>query len=157
MAEKIWIALSDYSRKHKVSISTLRRRIKNQEVDYQLEEGKYLLRDLPPEDLRKQEVAAPVPAPSSPQPQVQVAKPPPASSTERVEVQLLLAELKKAYAIILQEKEEQILQLKEEVTDLKTLVQVLEDENNRLKNVIRDNASLDHWLKSANSETEERS
>ncbi len=154
MAEKIWIALSDYSRKHKVSISTLRRRIKNQEVDYQLEEGKYLLRDLPPEALRKQEVE--VPAPSSPQPQVQVPKPPPAPSTERVEVQLLLSELKKAYAIILQEKEELILQLKEEVTDLKTLVQVLEDENDRLKNVIRDNASLDHWLKSTNAEPEER-
>lgn len=44
----------------------------------------------------------------------------------------LLTELKKAYTQILQEKEEQILHLKEEVTDLKTLVRVLEAENERL-------------------------
>lgn len=46
----------------------------------------------------------------------------------------LLAELKKAYTQILQEKEEQIMTLKEEVSDLKTLVKVLESENLRLKN-----------------------
>ena len=45
----------------------------------------------------------------------------------------LLAELKKAYTQILQEKEEQITTLKEEVSDLKTLVKVLESENSRLK------------------------
>lgn len=45
----------------------------------------------------------------------------------------LLTELKRAYTQILQEKEEQILHLKEEVTDLKTLVRVLEAENERLK------------------------
>ena len=44
----------------------------------------------------------------------------------------LLTELKKAYSQILQEKEEQILQLREEVTDLKTLVRVLEGENDKL-------------------------
>ena len=45
----------------------------------------------------------------------------------------LLNELKKAYTLILQEKEEQILQLRDEVSDLKTLVRVLESENDRLK------------------------
>ena len=45
----------------------------------------------------------------------------------------LLNELKKAYSLILQEKEEQILHLKEEVSDLKTLVRVLESENDRLR------------------------
>ena len=45
--------------------------------------------------------------------------------------QALLAEIKKAYSLILQEKEELILQLKEEVSDLKTLVRVLEDETLR--------------------------
>lgn len=44
----------------------------------------------------------------------------------------LLTELKKAYSQILQEKEEHILQLREEVTDLKTLVRVLEGENDKL-------------------------
>jgi hypothetical protein len=45
----------------------------------------------------------------------------------------LLAELKKAYMLILSEKEEQILHLREEVADLKTLVRVLEGENDRLR------------------------
>ena len=37
------------------------------------------------------------------------------------------------YIQILLEKEEQIFQLKDEVSDLKTLVRVLESENDRLK------------------------
>ncbi|MBK7845674.1 MAG: hypothetical protein IPJ71_18715 [Bdellovibrionales bacterium] len=44
-------------------------------------------------------------------------------------VHSVLQEIKKAYAVILQEKEEQIILLKEEVTDLKTLVRVLEENN----------------------------
>jgi hypothetical protein len=47
-------------------------------------------------------------------------------------VQSLLGEIKKAYASILEEKEEHIFQLKEEVADLKTLVCVLEGEVKRL-------------------------
>ena len=45
----------------------------------------------------------------------------------------LLNELKRAYTLVLQEKEEQLLHLKEEVSDLKTLVRVLEGENQRLQ------------------------
>lgn len=45
----------------------------------------------------------------------------------------LLNELKQAYTLILQEKEEQILHLKEEIADLKTLVRVLESDNARLR------------------------
>ncbi len=45
----------------------------------------------------------------------------------------LLNELKKAYTQILHEKEEQMMILKEEVSDLKTLVKALERENEMLK------------------------
>jgi hypothetical protein len=45
----------------------------------------------------------------------------------------LLDEIKKAYTLILQEKDEQIRQLRGEITDLKTLVRVLEGESERLK------------------------
>lgn len=45
----------------------------------------------------------------------------------------LLNELKKAYTQILHEKEEQITSLKEEVSDLRTLVKLLERENSRMK------------------------
>lgn len=47
----------------------------------------------------------------------------------------LLNELKTAYTQILHEKDEQIVQLKDEVSDLKTLVRVLESENERLKGI----------------------
>jgi hypothetical protein len=60
--------------------------------------------------------------------------------------QEMLSELKKAYSVILQEKEEQVLLLKDEVADLRTLVGVLEEENARLKRQFSDSHSLDSWL-----------
>ena len=45
----------------------------------------------------------------------------------------LLAEIKSAYRQVLQEKEEQVLILKNEISDLRTLVNVLESENKRLR------------------------
>jgi regulator of replication initiation timing len=46
-------------------------------------------------------------------------------------------ELKKAYSATLQEKEEQIIILKEQVADLKTLINFLESENKRLQELQR--------------------
>lgn len=60
-----------------------------------------------------------------------------------------LNEIKKAYALILQEKEEQVLILKDEVADLQTLVKVLESENQRLRLEMKS-------LKMANSNTESK-
>jgi hypothetical protein len=45
----------------------------------------------------------------------------------------LLLDLKKAYTQVLQEKEEQIMYLKEEIIDQKTLIKILESENSRLR------------------------
>jgi hypothetical protein len=59
----------------------------------------------------------------------------PSSDQHWQTTQALLNEIKKAYSLILQEKEEQILQLKEEVADLKTLVRVLENDNERLNDL----------------------
>ena len=42
---KQWLSLSNYASKYHVSISTLRRRIKNEAVDFKLHEGKYFLLD----------------------------------------------------------------------------------------------------------------
>lgn len=58
----------------------------------------------------------------------------------------LMQELKSAYVAVLHEKEAQIMQLKEEVTNLKTLVKVLESENDRLSVNIRESAPIDAWL-----------
>lgn len=170
MSTQNWLTLMEYSAKYRVSISTLRRRIKAGEMEHQFTDGKYLLKDTPVTSPGT-EVVAP---PTSTQPQVQrnqdliqtlqsplslVMKP--ASSTSIVAmvpptlenreskienrsgeakgseinstVETLLGEIKKAYALILQEKEEQILQLRSEVSDLKTLVRVLEEQSSHHK------------------------
>lgn len=145
------LSLSDYSLKYKVSISTLRRRIKNQEVDFVLQEGKYLLADLPPEQLKREPPVSSRQVIRSNEPP-QTHHPVGHGSADRADIHIVLAELKSAYALIQQEKDQLILQLKEEISDLKTLVQVLEHENDRLKTVIKDTSSIDEWLKTTGSE-----
>lgn len=139
-----------------MSMSTLRRRIKAGEIEFKFLDGKYFIKDGPSKNSSGSETIAP-PTPMS---HVQwtekaktIASAPTASPQTSPSVttisaavsapvaptqdgnwdttQALLAEIKKAYSLILQEKEEQILQLKEEVSDLKTLVRVLEDETLR--------------------------
>ncbi len=47
----MWLPLAEYSMKHNVSISTLRRRIKNEDISYKLDNGKYLIFDETLEDV----------------------------------------------------------------------------------------------------------
>ncbi len=144
MNPESWLPIADYAGKYRVSISTLRRRIKSGEIEYSFQEGKYLLKDSPL-------IAKPQPMPSYVAASTTVAPPQRSSGggqASQVIAQMsegednspilatanrLLNELKKAYSLILQEKEEQMLQLKDEVVDLRTLVRVLEAENERLK------------------------
>lgn len=139
-----WLPLTEYSTKHKVSVSTLRRRIKAEDIQFAFEDGKYLILDEPPTGS----------APRPHRPSLSSEKAPEATSlvgsTDRslanrlgqkdvgdepilLAANKLLNELKRAYTQILHEKEEQILHLKEEISDLKTLVRVLESENDRLQ------------------------
>ncbi len=194
-----YLPLTEYSSKYKVSISTLRRRIKADEIKYVFEDGKYLILDngvttqgdpaldhgnrnvhRPSQKSEKTETTIAKsrrtsPAPSAKpaatwQPKLQTVaapqtKEPSADSAfsfakeaaafadatvwneefrqfdarDRQEPILtaanrLLTELKKAYAQVLQEKEETILLLKEECSDLKTLVRALESEHAKNKN-----------------------
>lgn len=199
MAES-YLPLTEYSSKYKVSISTLRRRIKADDIKYVFEDGKYLISDEPVEThqkvhrpslssdktdlVAKPEVHPPKnataraggvatsPAPKLEASKVSAASPSssPSASSEKspsrapasdsflqtsgvtwndeikglgakepqhipilAAANQLLTELKKAYTQVLHEKEEQILHLKEETSDLKTLIRVLEAENERLK------------------------
>lgn len=144
----LWLPLTEYSTKHKISVSTLRRRIKADDIKFRFEEGKYFIMDEPmgthqrvhrpsqesdlalvgahqgtdamKEDNRAQDLQDKTAKINRDEPILTAAN-------------KLLNELKKAYTQILQEKEEQIFQLKDEVSDLKTLVRVLESENERLK------------------------
>ena len=163
-----WLPLTEYSTKYKVSVSTLRRRIKAEDIRFRFEDGKYLIFDealttgLPqrvhrpslksdeatPDTLPKAPTRENIPSPRDPEPTR-------LTEQERSEIEAhlmnrsnvkdgkdepillaankLLNELKRAYSQILHEKEEQILQLKQEAVDLKTLVRVLESENGRLR------------------------
>jgi len=165
-----YLPLAEYSSKYKVSISTLRRRIKAEDISFIFEDGKYLIQDGPVSTHQRVHRPSPrfseatsmgahkeistgdfsygagavikesapmfgmqMPQHGEPKPSV-----PEREKEERADEPVLavanrlLTELKKAYSQILHEKEEQLLHLKEELLDLKTLVRVLESENDRL-------------------------
>ena len=163
-----WLSLAEYSIKYQVSISTLRRKIKADDIKFRFDDGKYFIFD---EMLKKttnaeehrpslnsevQKNSAQVlnesgslSAQNCGEAQIQTEK---FENLEKYKESLiaslqntdmsgsvisaanrLLADLKKAYTQVLQEKEEQILQLREETMDLKTLIKVLETENTRLR------------------------
>lgn len=158
-----WLRLTDYASKHHVSISTLRRRIKNGDLSFRFEDGKYLIfegtqtgdESRPAAGIaNKEPISTVIPVPLNlnsasgeadfvveAQQKLDRLRSDSERSAPRAAVEepilssanKLLTELKKAYTSILQEKEEQMIQLKEEVSDLKTLVRVLEDDNDRLR------------------------
>ncbi len=151
------LSLTEYSAKYKVSISTLRRRIKKGELSFVQEAGKYILPDVPYDELLGDNTVPPIytttdrgsdiapPQKSTYQtaavpfleplgldlsfetamPKAQEVSQPKPKSEE-------LVELKKAYTLVLSEKEEQILQLKQHIVDLQTLNKALENEIDRL-------------------------
>lgn len=122
-----WVPLVEYSTKYQISVSTLRRKIRGNSIEYKIDAGKYFILDENESDSRSrsQRVASP-----PTQNIIPSAFEEPQNSFSAAHK--ILEELKKAYSKILQEKEEQILELKEEIADLRTLVRVLESENVRL-------------------------
>lgn len=160
-----WLPLVDYSNKYRISISTLRRRIKLDSIPFKLSGGKYYIIDESPDEHEHQsfhqaQQQFQQQAIQTSQQSVRMSKAPPKnydspkknfsgeSSGQQVSrddqvttthsepvfsaANRLLDELKKAYTLILQEKDEHIRNLREEISDLKTLVRVLEGENARL-------------------------
>ena len=139
--ETTYLPLTEYSNKYKVSISTLRRKIKTSEINFRFDQGKYFVLDqsVTANYVRPSLHSSSEPSPSLSKAEQEFLPSPTASSNGRhseepvlTAANKLLTELKAAYTRILQEKEEQILHLKEEVSDLKTLVRVLESDNERL-------------------------
>ncbi|MFZ4402991.1 MAG: hypothetical protein ACOYOK_02715 [Pseudobdellovibrionaceae bacterium] len=139
-----WLSLTDYSTRRKVSVSTLRRKIKADDITYRLEDGKYYILDEVDHPRTHQQEHRPSPK-SDPKLMGSLAGSEKSSmmkkeTQETLEartsqlnqqdvlqvVNNLMTELKKAYSQILHEKEEQIMLLREEIMDLKTLVKVLE-------------------------------
>lgn len=149
-----WLPLMEYSTKYRVSVSTLRRRIKADDINFRFEDGKYFIMDEPVgthqrvhRPSRKSEIALVGAhqgmmnnmASSELKSAASYFIEEPAESLTNKDEPVLLAaskllqELKAAYCQVLKEKDEEILALKEENSDLKTYVKVLEGENSRLQ------------------------
>lgn len=146
----MWLPLAEYSMKHKVSISTLRRRIKAEDIQYRLDDGKYFIFDTDPTATTTTTVENRMSTPGlaegkahntaeAHRPSLKSDSSAVIEASQKAEgesvitaANRLLTDLKKAYTQVLQEKEEQIVSLKEEISDLRTLVRVLESENHRL-------------------------
>jgi len=130
MSAENWLVLTDYSSKYRVSVSTLRRRIKSDQMVYRFSGGKYFLPDRPLEfsenhSAKDEFVAEAAP----PWPDAPVKSDEPVLTTAKN----ILNELKEAYQTILKAKDEQILRLQRENADLQTLVHALESENQKLR------------------------
>src|SRR6218665_3056606 len=113
----------EYSAKFRVSLSTLRRRIKAGDIEFKLIDGKYLLKDGSSLNSRPatEAIAPPTSVKASEQETVETKSQavPPATSVVPASViaeavqhdqfwkttQGLLSEIKKAYSLVLQEKE----------------------------------------------------
>ncbi len=133
-----WLLLTDYASKYRISVSTLRRRIKAGAQQYRFEGGRYYLPDQmtsqfssTPEEVVIEQRQAQQQATPQTAAAVLAASIAPKDEPLITTTSKLLNELKQAYTLILHEKEEQIVYLKEEIADLKTLVRVLESENAR--------------------------
>jgi hypothetical protein len=131
-----WLPLADYSIKKNISISTLRRRIKSGDIKFRFDEGKYFLLDneaahVPTQNHRPSLSSDAVVGQTLPTEQQKNQHQAGSDLQESVftSANRLLTELKKAYTQSLQEKEQQILALKQENVDLKTLIKILESKH----------------------------
>lgn len=143
----MWLPLAEYSLKNKVSISTLRRKIKASDIEYRLDDGKYLILDsetassqethrpsLSRDNVSLEKTQSAKAAGTETEPKSVLAAATESGESVITAANRLLTDLKKAYTQVLQDKEVQILTLKEDISDLKTLIKVLESENDRLRN-----------------------
>ena len=139
-AEKKWLALSEYSNKYKMSISTLRRRIKANQIPFQLKGGKYYIANIfpikyaltptPPSEKR---LEATTHRPSKSQVAggfSELGEPPSSFASPShllEEMQKILLRMEETSKKSLLEKDKQILALQLEISNLKTLIKVLEE------------------------------
>lgn len=103
-----WLPVIDYAVNKRVSVSTLRRRIKSKTVEHRLENGRYLIRT---------EIESDHPYDFAENGN---------NGESLMVVQNLIAELKKAYGLVLAEKEELVQQLRSEIDTLRHINQFLE-------------------------------
>ncbi len=160
MDGQTWLLLTDYASKYRISVSTLRRRIKSHQIPFRFENGKYLLLDDSSEEQNVSSVMAKTeniatdvrtePIYSIPMRSLDFTEKKSESKTAEAKLEeisskdvsnfsaasKLVNELKAAYMQTLQEKDLQNINLKREISDLKTLVRVLEEDNDRMRSLL---------------------
>ena len=159
-----WIPLIEYSQKHNISISTLRRRIRAGSIAFNLKEGKYFLKDHAssfaledhlqknPDPINKLKPAV------SPALKVK-------SKTEKLikkpdsAIENILRTQQELYQLIL-EKDKKIEVLQNQISEFNTLTSLLEKkieqaqilthklkkENMEIKNQLKQEKKLEEWL-----------
>jgi len=159
-----WLSLAEYSNKYRVSVSTLRRRIRTGQLSFNLQSGKYFLKDQSPASLRKTKVCRTrdqkeysrdkrqsvseseisveesiVKEPKN------IKKTPSASLPENSLFNKLMESQKEFYRQV-EQKEMKISELQNKVMDLSTLVALLEKENKELKALLHQEKEMEEWL-----------
>jgi len=117
----LWLSVIDYAVIKKVSVSTLRRRIKSQILETKFQNGKYLIRVSNSENANFDNIES-----------IEIEKKNANNENSefllnnRTSVEGLIQELKNAYSQVLSEKEEMISQLRSEIEILKHMNHFLE-------------------------------
>lgn len=124
---ELWLSVVDYAVMKKVSVSTLRRRIKSKSIEAKIDNGKYLIRISPEESINNVNFKS--------ENGFEPLKGQDQNNEEQEEyrenstsVHDLVLELKSAYSQVFAEKEVMITQLKSEIEILKRINHFLEQQ-----------------------------
>ncbi len=118
-----WITIEEYAHRHKVSLSSLHKKIKSGDIEYQLSSSKYLIKDQP---LSEQN---------------------PFDNDILDSPIMNLEEKNKELISILNKKNQELTKLQSEYEDLKNLVQWLEQDNTEMRHILNSLHRIDKWMK----------
>ena len=118
-----WITIEEYAYRHKVSLSSLKKKIESGKIEYHLSSTKYFIKDQPllEEDSSDKDIL------NSPL--------------------MNLEEKHKELISALNKKNQELLKLRSEYEDLKNLVQWLEKDNQEMRHILNSLHRIDKWMK----------
>ena len=148
-----WISLTEYSQKHSISISTLRRRIRAQIIPVKIKEGKYFLQDKTPQaEVGGEEKAATFkPLLKNKHFLTQSFKEEDKKTSSPQDKQSVMNKMLDSQAEfykLLAAKDKKIENLQTRIDELNTLTALLEKDNKELKAGLEREKKLEEWLNS---------
>lgn len=117
-----WVTIEDYADRYKVSLSSLKKKIANGSIEYQLASTKYFIKDqpLPEQNPFNKNQDSPL---------------------------MNLEEKHKELTAAFNNKKNELQSLRAEYEDLKNLVQWLEKDNKEMRYVLNSLHRMDKWMK----------